>query len=77
VNIGERQIERAEANVRREAERSIARIREELAEEGEDFCVVCDEPIEAARKAVLPSADRCVECQAHHELRRKREARGY
>lgn len=69
----ERMVQAAEANVRRECDAGIARIRAELQAEGEDLCVVCDEPIEAARKAALPSAERCISCQIDHERQTKRE----
>lgn len=67
MNITNRMIEAAEANVARERDTEIARIRAELAAEGEDFCIDCDEPIGAARKAALPSAERCIECQTIYE----------
>lgn len=73
MDFGERQIEAAEAMVSREAASQVARIRAELAEDGEDVCVDCDEPIGAARKAALPSADRCIDCQVDWE--RKNRAR--
>ena len=67
MDFGNRQIEAAEAMVAKEAEDQVARIRASLAEGGEDFCIVCDEPIGAARKAALPSADRCIDCQITYE----------
>ena len=63
----ERMIEAAEAAVTREQEAEIARIRAGLREEGEDICIDCDAPIGAARKAALPSAERCIACQVQHE----------
>jgi RNA polymerase-binding transcription factor DksA len=63
----ERMIEASEAMVERERDDEIARIRAMLAEEGEDFCIDCDEPIGAERKAALPSAERCIGCQGHFE----------
>lgn len=69
-------IEAAEAMVERERDDEIARIQAELAEEGEDICVECDELIEPARKAALPSAERCIHCQAEYE-RKSRAARSY
>ena len=74
MHAGERQIEAAEASVALERDTAIARIRGGLAEEGEDVCISCDGPIGAARKAALPSACRCFDCQAEHE---KRGHRGY
>lgn len=73
MRIDERMMEAAEANVRRECDNRVAAIRASLREEGEDVCVVCDEPIGAARLAVLPSAERCFDCQCKYE----REVRGH
>jgi phage/conjugal plasmid C-4 type zinc finger TraR family protein len=67
MDFGERQLEAAQAMVVREAATQVERIRAGLAEEGEDVCVDCDEPIGAARKAALPSAERCIDCQIIHE----------
>lgn len=60
--------------VDRERDDEIARIQASLAEDGEDICIDCDDPIEPARKAALPSAERCIHCQAQHE-RNMRAAR--
>lgn len=59
----ERNIETSVATQQRLAEGAIARIREELAAEGEDDCIDCGEPIPEPRRAALPSAERCVDCQ--------------
>lgn len=67
MQVTDRMIEAAEAVVQRETDDEIARIRSELAETGEDFCIDCDEPIGAARKSALPSAERCIDCQQHFE----------
>jgi RNA polymerase-binding transcription factor DksA len=50
MKVTDRMIEAAEANVERERDCEIARIRAELEAEGEDFCIDCDEPIGEARK---------------------------
>lgn len=76
MNINDRMVTLAEENVRRECESSVARIRADLAAEGEDICVDCDCPIEPARKAALPSAARCLACQEQHERNEERAARG-
>lgn len=67
-------IEAAAEMVDRERDDEIARIQAGLAEEGEDFCIECDDPIEPARKAALPSAERCIPCQKQYE-RKARAAR--
>lgn len=63
----ERQIEAAEAMVERERDDAIARIRAELVLKGDEFCIGCGEPIEPARRAALPSAMRCIQCQRAYE----------
>lgn len=74
MRVTERMIEAAAEMVDRERDDEIARIQAELAEEGEDFCIECDDPITPARKAALPSAERCIHCQAEFE-RKARAAR--
>jgi len=36
------------------------------------MCIDCEEPIPAARLAVHPNADRCVQCQSEFELLSRR-----
>ncbi len=67
----ERAIETSELTQRTLSESAIARIRDGLAAEGEEVCVECDEPIPAARRAALPSAERCIGCQTAFEHRRQ------
>lgn len=67
-------IEAAAQMVDRERDDKVASIRAGLAEEGEDFCIDCDDRIGAARKAALPSAERCIHCQEQFE-RKARAAR--
>jgi RNA polymerase-binding transcription factor DksA len=55
----------AVAAIRQDA--AIAQIRAGLAAEGADDCVECGAEIGAARRAALPSAIRCVGCQARVE----------
>ncbi|WP_034157911.1 TraR/DksA C4-type zinc finger protein [Sphingomonas sp. ERG5] len=49
----------------------IAGIRAGLAAHGRGECLSCGEEIEAARRAALPSAVRCVRCQDLFERRGK------
>lgn len=77
MNITERMIEAAEANVRAECDSQVARIQADLRVEGEDFCMDCDCPIEPARKAAMPSSERCIDCQQQHERQIERETRGF
>lgn len=64
----ERAIETAEMTARAMSDGAIARIRGSLAGEGAADCADCGEPIPAKRRAALPSARRCVGCQAVHEV---------
>ena len=73
MDFADRLIEAAAAAVAVERDSAIARIRGALAGDGEDTCVGCDAPIAPARKAALPSAERCISCQQRHE----RTPRGY
>lgn len=63
----ERQIEAAERNVAFETDAAVAGIRASLREEGENDCVDCDRPIDPKRRAALPSAIRCINCQTLFE----------
>ncbi|WPZ06593.1 TraR/DksA C4-type zinc finger protein [Pelagerythrobacter marinus] len=63
----ERLLEAASEFDERRRELAIKRIREELTLKGDEFCRACGDPIEIARRAALPSATRCVDCQAAHE----------
>lgn len=67
----ERSIETSELTQRKLSEGAIARIRDDLAAEGEEVCVECDEPIPAARRKAMPSAERCIGCQTAHEKGRR------
>lgn len=72
MTVSEREIEAAELSVVLERDGAIARIQGELAGEGEEDCIDCGAPIGEARKAVLPSAERCIACQGTYEKRGKR-----
>ncbi|MBU6167210.1 MAG: TraR/DksA C4-type zinc finger protein [Alphaproteobacteria bacterium] len=47
----------------------IARVTDALAAEGADLCIGCGDAIEPTRRAALPSARRCIECQTRVERR--------
>lgn len=66
---GERAIEAAEAAVALEADATIAAISAGLAETGSEECDACGDEIPAERRSALPSARRCVDCQAQIERR--------
>lgn len=65
--LDEREIEAAGQAEADERAAAIARIRQELEGEGADDCVDCGCAIPPARRAALPSAERCVACQQRHE----------
>lgn len=56
-------------DLRAEQERNsgINSVRRELNTQGESHCIDCDEEISAQRRAALPSAKRCVDCQQRSE----------
>lgn len=70
MDLGERGLERAEAFERLSNDAAVARIRNNLAGLGEEFCLGCGERIEEARRLALPSAKRCIDCQADRERAR-------
>lgn len=49
----------------------IAAARAQIEGEGADECEDCGAPIGAARRAALPSATRCVDCQERRERRKE------
>ncbi len=49
----------------------IAAARAQIEGEGTDDCEDCGAPIGAARRAALPSASRCVDCQERRERRKE------
>jgi phage/conjugal plasmid C-4 type zinc finger TraR family protein len=69
MELGERAIESSGAFADAERDREIERTQAKLAQEGDAFCQGCGEEIPAARRAALPSATRCIECQAKLERR--------
>lgn len=71
-NAGNRAIERAEAMVDLEREQQIAGIRRYLSEPGSARCGDCGEMISSERRAAMPSARRCADCEARRERAAKR-----
>lgn len=67
MDLGERSIERAEEFERLQRDAAVQRIRNNLVGLGEEFCLGCGDKIEEARRMVLPSATRCVDCQTKIE----------
>jgi RNA polymerase-binding transcription factor DksA len=70
--LDEREIEAVAAMVEMERDAGIARARAALETAPADHCVDCRDPIDAARRAAMPLARRCVRCQAirDHAMRR-------
>lgn len=46
---------------------AISAVRGRLMRAGSTACIDCDTAIPPARRAALPSATRCVDCQERHE----------
>jgi phage/conjugal plasmid C-4 type zinc finger TraR family protein len=69
---GERAIEQAEAMVTAERDKAIADIRAQLAEPGADDCEACGDKIPEKRRAAMPSARRCADCEGLRERAAKR-----
>jgi len=72
MRSGEREIESSGAMVEREREAAIARARAGLATVPAAECVDCGEPIGAARRAAMPLARRCRDCQGQRDRAAKR-----
>lgn len=72
LHAGNRAIEHAEAMVDLERERQIASVRKHLAEPGSASCGDCGDEIPAERRAALPSARRCADCETRRERAAKR-----
>lgn len=47
----------------------IAHVRAQVQSEGADDCIDCGDPLNAERRAAMPSACRCVACQELFERR--------
>lgn len=62
----------SEERVSAEKEAAIAAAGAALAIQGTATCQRCGEPISAERRASLPSARRCIDCQRVGERRRAR-----
>lgn len=71
--MNDRELERSEARVEQERERSARAASAAVARPGNTECSDCGEPISEARRQAAPFAERCISCQRAHE----REARQY
>lgn len=67
MKIGNFAHELADMRAEQEREAGIAAARKPLKQAGTFDCVRCGEEIEAERRAAMPSARRCVDCQEGFE----------
>lgn len=67
----ERGLLRAEDFQRQQDELRIGKIRSSLVLRGDEFCQDCGEEIGAKRRAAMPSATRCVDCEYQQERKRR------
>lgn len=67
MHASERMIAATEAAVAHEAACGIAGVRARLLGHGAAACIDCGDAIERARRAAMPNARRCVDCQGVYE----------
>jgi RNA polymerase-binding transcription factor DksA len=67
----ENQFEQAQMLEERVRLEGIERSRRLLARKGNPDCIDCDIPIAKKRRAAVPNAERCAECQTIYERNRK------
>lgn len=72
VKLGNFAHELADLRAEQEREAGIRAARDALAAPGSPVCVGCGEEIEAERRAAMPSAKRCLQCQQRIERYRRR-----
>ncbi|MGB3793465.1 MAG: TraR/DksA C4-type zinc finger protein [Sphingopyxis granuli] len=71
-NSGNRAVEHAEAMVDLERDTAVAGIRRGLTAPGSANCCDCGEDISPERRAAMPSARRCANCQQRRDRVAKR-----
>jgi phage/conjugal plasmid C-4 type zinc finger TraR family protein len=62
-------VDEATLVIERTRDAAIARAADALAEPGTAECIGCGDEIEPSRRAALPSARRCIDCQSRVEKR--------
>ena len=67
TDLGNRAFELAAQRADQERDAGVARSIAELGTKGALACVDCGEPISAERRAAMPSACRCIDCQSQRE----------
>lgn len=75
MNVGNWGHEMALLRAEKEREAGIAAARNSLKQTGADICVACTEEIELERRAAMPSAVRCTDCQETYEQWQKTRSR--
>ena len=75
MNVGNWGHEMAVLRTETERDAGIAAARKSLKQIGSEICIACKEEIEPERRAVLPSAVRCMECQENYEQWQKKGSR--
>lgn len=72
MNVGNLGHELADMRAEQERDAGIAAVQRTLAQHGTGYCVRCGDNIEPERRAAMPSARRCVDCQTLIERERCR-----
>lgn len=72
MSMGNFDFELADLRAEQEREAGIRRAQEALEGAGTSLCIDCEWPIDQARKAAMPSADRCLGCAQRRERFRGR-----
>lgn len=75
MNIGNFAHELAVLRAEQELDAGIRAARAPLQQTGSAFCISCGDEIEDERRAAMPSARRCIDCQTRIERYRARRGR--
>ena len=68
MNSSNAAFDRADELAERERESGIEAASKALSGDGFTHCIECGRPIDPRRRAALPSAKRCTDCQTVYEL---------
>ncbi|MFD1792092.1 TraR/DksA C4-type zinc finger protein [Ochrobactrum teleogrylli] len=74
TEAGNKAHELADLRAEQEREAGVAAVQTELSRKGSNICISCGDDIELERRAALPSARRCIQCQ--QQLERQGKQRG-
>ena len=64
--------DRAALTIAQQTDEGLYHMRQALQAKGCKDCKDCDEPIPDSRRASVPSAQRCIDCQKRHEVKAMR-----